>query len=170
MALTLYPSNMKTCKKLYILCLLGAFWYSIITSYLVILEEPTSFEETELTFAASFPSFTICRRQWDMDDLDTFLDVMQEIIGFHSLLKTELGHFGKHIESTSFDLQNITILSQEFNATFEEVWTFSAMLQPHLSDETKGTPIIPCFSLNLPKLRQLQIEEYYYVSKSHTIN
>ena len=44
------------------------------------------------------------------------------------------------------------------------------MLQPHLLDETKGTPIIPCFSLNLPKLRRLQIGEYYYVSKSHDKN
>ena len=41
------------------------------------------------------------------------------------------------------------------------------MLQPHLLKET-STPIIPCFSLNLPKLRSLKIGEYYLVSQPRT--
>ena len=88
---------MNTFKKLYISCLLVAFFYSIITSYLFILEEPTSFEET-VAFEASFPSLTICRRQWEMDDLTTFLDAMQEIREFHRLVEATLIHAGKNIE------------------------------------------------------------------------
>ena len=90
--------TMNTSKKLYILCLLAAFWYSIITSYLFILEEPTSFGETEIAFAASFPSLTICRRQWETDDLITFLDAMQEIRKFHRMVEATLIHAGKNIE------------------------------------------------------------------------
>ena len=88
---------MNTFKKLYISCLLVAFLYSIITSYLFILEEPTSFEET-VRFEASFPSLTICRRQWRADNLITFLDVMEEIRGFHRHAETLIIYDGKQIE------------------------------------------------------------------------
>ena len=88
---------MNTSKKLYILCLLVALLYSIITSYLNILEESTSFEET-VGFEASFPSLTICRRQWKADNLTTFLDLMEEIRGFHRLVMAGLSYDGVHIE------------------------------------------------------------------------
>ena len=88
---------MNTFKKLYISCLLVALFYSIITSYLFILEEPTSFEET-VVFEASFPSLTICRRQWWADNLVTFLDLMEEIRGFHRLVQALLVYDGTHIE------------------------------------------------------------------------
>ena len=88
---------MNTSKKLYILCLLVALLYSIITSYLFILEEPTSFEET-VAFEASFPSLTICRRQWRADNLITFLDVMEEIRGFHRHAETLINVDEKQIE------------------------------------------------------------------------
>ena len=73
---------MNISKKLYISCLVVALLYSSITSFLIVLEEPTSFEET-VGFEASFPSLTICRRQWRADNFITFLDVMEEIRGFH---------------------------------------------------------------------------------------
>ena len=88
---------MNTFKKLYISCLLVALLYSIITSYLFILEEPTSFEET-VGYDASFPSFTICRRQFWPDNLITFLDLMEEIRGFHRLVMAGLSYDGVHIE------------------------------------------------------------------------
>ena len=88
---------MNTSKKLYILCLLVALLYSIITSYLNILEESTSFEET-VGFEASFPSLTICRRQWWAEKLITFLDLMEEIRGFHRLVEAQLVYSGKQIE------------------------------------------------------------------------
>ena len=88
---------MKISKKLYISCLVVALLYSIITSYLFILEEPTSFEET-VAFEASFPSLTICKRQWWADNFITFLDVMEEIRGFHHLVEAQLRYEGIHIE------------------------------------------------------------------------
>ena len=89
---------MNISKKLYISCLLVALLYSVITSYLFILEEPTSFDETEIAFEASFPSLTICRRQWCVDNLITFLDLMEEIRGFHRLVEAQLRYEGIHIE------------------------------------------------------------------------
>ena len=74
-----------------------AFLYSITTSYLFILEEPTSFEES-VVFEASFPSLTICRREWWADNLITFLDLMEEIRGFHRLAEAQLIYSGKQIE------------------------------------------------------------------------
>ena len=88
---------MNISKKLYISCLLVALLYSIITSYLNILEESTSFEET-VGFEASFPSLTICRRQWRADNFITFLDVMEEIRGFHHHAETLIIYNGKQIE------------------------------------------------------------------------
>ena len=44
-------------------------------SYLHVLEEPTSFEENEKEFYATFPSFTLCRRQWGLDGFTTFENV-----------------------------------------------------------------------------------------------
>ena len=89
---------MNISKKLYISCLVVALLYSIITSYLIVLEEPTSFEET-VAFDASFPSLTICRNQgWVPDNFITFLDVMEEIKGFHRHAVTLLVYNGKQIE------------------------------------------------------------------------
>ena len=88
---------MNISKKLYILCLLVALLYSIITSYLFILEEPTSFEET-VAFDASFPTLTICKRKWWADNFITFLDVMEEIRGFHRHAETLIIYDGKQIE------------------------------------------------------------------------
>ena len=89
---------MNRLKKLYASCLLVAFLYSIITSYLFILEEPTSFDETEIAFEASFPSLTICRRQWTADNLITFLNLMEEIREFHRLVEAQLVYNGIHIK------------------------------------------------------------------------
>ena len=88
---------MNRSKKLYVSCLLVAFLYSITTSYLFILEEPTSFEET-VAFDASFPSLTICKRQWWADNFITFSDLMEEIRGFHRQVETRLVYSGIHIE------------------------------------------------------------------------
>ena len=88
---------MNISKKLYISCLVVALFYNIITSYLFILEEPTSFEET-VGSEASFPSLTICRRQYWEDKLITFLDVMEEIRGFHRHAETLIIYDGKQIK------------------------------------------------------------------------
>ena len=88
---------MNTFKKLYISCLLVFLLFTIIDSFLNFLEEHTYFEET-VGSEASFPSLTICRRQWEIDDLNTFLDAMQEIREFHRLVEATLIHAGKNIE------------------------------------------------------------------------
>ena len=88
---------MNISKKLYISCLVVALLYSSITSFLIVLEEPTSFEET-VGSETSFPTFTICRRQWWADNLITFLDVMEEIRGFHRHAETLIIYNGKQIE------------------------------------------------------------------------
>ena len=88
---------MNTFKKLYFSCLLVALLYTITTSYLFILEEATSFEES-VAFEASFPSLTICRRQWKVDNLTTFLDLMEEIRRFHRHAEILLTYDEKQIE------------------------------------------------------------------------
>ena len=88
---------MNTFKKLYISCLLVFLLFTIIDSFLNFLEEHTYFEET-VGSEASFPSLTICRRQWKTDNFITFLDLMEEIRGFHRHAKTELIYDEKPIK------------------------------------------------------------------------
>ena len=88
---------MNTFKKLYISCLLVFLLFTIIDSFLNFLEEHTYFEET-VGSEASFPSFTICRRQFWADNFTTFLDVMEEIRGHHRQAETLLIYDGKHFD------------------------------------------------------------------------
>ena len=55
-------------KNLYVTILAIAFIYNAFRSYFKILEEPTTFEETELKYSARFPSVTFCLRLPLKDD------------------------------------------------------------------------------------------------------
>ena len=69
---------MNKVKALYMSCLFAWFLYEVITSYMNVLEEPTSFEENEKEFP-TFPSVTICPREESLDNFTTFNDVMKAI-------------------------------------------------------------------------------------------
>ena len=73
-------------KQMYIGMLVLIFMYSIIMSYLHVLEEPTAFEETELEFHATFPSFTLCKRSWSMDGYTSFDNATQAINDYYDQL------------------------------------------------------------------------------------
>ena len=89
------------------------FIYGALTSLFYVLEEPTTFEETFLKDgAASFPSLTFCFRQYEMDNFNTFSDVMlrlKQLEDVHNIQCT-LEVWGKGIERHFFDLRNETIL------------------------------------------------------------
>ena len=79
---------MISAKKAYILFLLVVLIYSVLQALIHVLEEPTSFEETELESEASFPCVTICVR--GQSDANSFDDVMQRIEELQSNIQVYL--------------------------------------------------------------------------------
>ena len=87
-------------RKVYIACLFGVLSYSIIRSYLIMLSEPTTFEEFEVPYASTFPSFTICSRKNDgkMDNFTDFNDINKQMnIIKDSGFGARFEHWGKGV-------------------------------------------------------------------------
>ena len=74
-------------RQLYISILFCCLTYSIINSYVKLQNEPTAFEEHEVEYKGSFPSFTICPRSNDgsMDNFTNFKDVMDLLESFKEI-------------------------------------------------------------------------------------
>ena len=73
---------MKHSRKVYLSILIIAFLYSILRSYMNVLEENTTIEETKRAYNASFPSFTFCVADGEADNLTTFEELDREIHKF----------------------------------------------------------------------------------------
>ena len=134
-------------KSLYILCLFFVFAYSIIKSLLYFLEQPTTFEENELEYSSSFPSLTLCFRQFEPDNFTTFQDIMQRIqdVETGGFIDGLLVITGKGVKRSFFDLRNKSVVEKEFNTDFDDVWVYSAIVQDEITNS-----IIICLTLNLP--------------------
>ena len=52
--------NMGCFRKVYVGMLIGAFLYSILQSYMTVLEQHTTVEESRRSFNATFPSVSLC--------------------------------------------------------------------------------------------------------------
>ena len=146
-------------KNTYIAILCLAFLYSVLMSYLNLLDEPTTFEETVLTHIASLPSLTFCQRQWSHDDFEKMEDIMDAIQSTkenHYVARFSL--FGKGVDFKSFDLKNSTELSVELNTTFDEVWSHGA----HMQYDWPNCLVI-CTTLNLPFLKSPPNQGLYQV-------
>ena len=68
-------------RKAYLSILIVGFMYSIVRSYMNVLEEHTTVEETKRSYNASFPSFTFCVADGHYD-LTTIAEVDREIRKF----------------------------------------------------------------------------------------
>ena len=117
-------------KNTYVAILVLAFLYSVIRSYMNLLGEPTTFEESISHEVASLPSITFCNRQWSEDSFKTFEDVMDAIE------ETKKNHFARVQYSGKgmglvfyYVLTNATILQTKLNLTFDEVWNFAPHMQ-----------------------------------------
>ena len=104
-------------RKLYVLTLIAVFSYTIITSYMKVLQEPTAFNEIELENYASFPSMTICERPFVKDTFHNFTDVNLSIQNFYDNIEAKLCH--RIIENSTrysinstfeFSRQNSTVI------------------------------------------------------------
>ena len=133
-------------KNTYVAILVLAFLYSVIRSYMNLLDEPTTFEESISHEVASLPSITFCNRQGSEDSFKTFEDVMDAIE------ETKKNHFARVQYSGKgmglvfyYVLTNATILQTKLNLTFDEVWNFA----PHMQS-TGPQSFIICTTLNLP--------------------
>ena len=123
------------------------------------LKEPSTFETSEVDNAAAIPSLTICPRQYKLDEFTKIEDVMEEIKEtkkgtFEGLIKRE----GKGTKKESWSLTNTSVLSNVFNKTLEDIWTFSAIIEP-----TFQNSIIVCATLNVPIIDP-PTQGYYIVS------
>ena len=135
-------------KYLYISILAIAFIYHAFRSYFKILEEQTTFEETELKYAATFPSVTFCLRLPLQDNYTTFEDLTEDVEGFKGYFQiAQYKIFGKGVTRIHYDLKNSTVLENIFNSSLDHVWESSAMLMPGWYFS-----IVPCITLNIPFL------------------
>ena len=115
-------------KYLYISILAIAFIYHAFRSYFKILEEQTTFEETELKYAATFPSVTFCLRLPLQDNYTTFEDLTEDVEGFKEYFQlAQYKIFGKGVTRIHYDLRNSTVLENIFNSSLDHVWESSAM-------------------------------------------
>ena len=135
---------MNKVKALYMSCLFAWFLYEVITSYMNVLEEATSFEENEKEFA-TFPSVTVCPREESLDNFTTFDDVMKAINLFDKSINAWFSIEGINVVRERFDLRNQEELFKGFNASLEETWKTSAVIQYDYQNA-----IIPCVTLNVP--------------------
>lgn len=90
---------MKNLKRLYVLSLTILLCYNLTLSlHRVLVEEPTTFEETELKFVASFPSVTFCLRNDDLDDFQNFSDINVAIDRFKEQFQAHIMINGKGVK------------------------------------------------------------------------
>ena len=139
---------MNTFRKIYLGCLVCTFLYTIIRSYLNVLDEPTTFEETEVKYHSTFPSITICPKQRKQDDYKTFSDLVKAIDNFKERTFATFGIDGLGVQRKEWDLKNSSVLQMEFNQTLDSVWTTSAIVQPDFT-----TRLTPCVTLNIPFIK-----------------
>ena len=64
--------KMTPIRRVFIAILIAAFTFSVVNSLLKTLEEPTTFEETEILNKATFPSLTTCVRDLRFDNVTDF--------------------------------------------------------------------------------------------------
>ena len=139
---------MATSRKIFRAFLICTFMFTIIRSYINVLNEPTAFEETEKRYHATFPSITICPRQWEKDTHKAFDGLMKAIENLKARTYATFGIDGLGIERKEFDLRNSAVLQNEFNQSLDSVWTTSAIVQPDY-----GTYLTPCITLNVPFIK-----------------
>ena len=132
-------------KFINIAILTSLFLFFIINSYLTKLSEPTTFEEVEKTNCATFPSLTVCPRNWGQDNFKTFDDVLIAIDAFKAKTQAWLGQEGIGVPQVLKNLKNESMLSEDFNSSLDYVWESSAIMQPQAFN-----PIIPYVTLNVP--------------------
>ena len=123
------------------------------------MKEPSTFESREIEYSATIPSMTICPRQKNPDNFVSIEDVVKAIdelkVGsFFGFIKTE----GKGSGSRYWDLTNSEVLSNEFNATLNDVWSYTPIIEP-----TFQNGIIICATMNVPNIEPPK-QGYYIVS------
>ena len=140
-------------RQMRIVILVCIFMYSIIMSYLNVLEEPSAFKETEKEFYATFPSVTLCKRSWVMDNFTSFSQVTQAINDYYETFEffyypeqSVKQNISLPFRFVQMNLRNETVLEDHLNATLEETVELSGIVQFQL-----GPTIIPCVTLNPPK-------------------
>ena len=135
-------------RNVYLNVLIIAFIYGVIRSFLNVLEEPTTFEETPRAYNATFPSLTICIRDGSPDNFTTFLDVEDYLNAFfEQKLDGYIKMFGLGVKTKVIDLKNASALKENFATDLDYVWEISTTLSSY-----GDHPITPCITLNVPYL------------------
>ena len=93
----LFDRQMALPNKLYIFVLIIILIYTTFRSYFNVLKEPTSFEESNLKYSASFPSVTYCLRLNAKDNYTTFNDLKKDVEQFKEFFKSDYKIYGKGV-------------------------------------------------------------------------
>ena len=141
----LKSSIMEVSRKIYIVILSSAFAYAILKSYFNLLEEHTTFEESILKNHGILPSLTLCVNQHQADNFTTMEDVSNAVELEKSRSSGFIRYIGHGLDPKKLDLKNVTVLSEHFNISYDEVWSYGV----HVSSKSPF-PLTLCTTLNLP--------------------
>ena len=136
---------MKVLRKIYIIILCSAFAFAILKSYIYILEEHTTFEENTLKNHGILPSLTLCVNQYKADNFTQIEEVGKAIEQAKNMISAQIRFIGHGLQPEKLDLKNVSVLSNMFHVSFDEVWSYGV----HVSSKPPF-PIAVCTTLNLP--------------------
>ena len=109
--------------------------------------EPTTFEERTIKNQGSLPSITFCEDSED-DDFTTMQDILDAMDKIKHKSNAYISFMGKGIDYEKVDLKDSTALSNRFNVTLDDIWSFTATVsQFHVPN------IFVCSSANLDFLK-----------------
>ena len=111
--------------------------------------EPTTFEERTIKNQGSLPSITFCEDSED-DDFTTMQDILDAMDKIKNKSNAYISFMGKGIDYEKVDLKDSTALSNRFNVTLNDIWSFTAtvkvltlMLSPRKRYQSKWKKNLP---------------------------
>ena len=140
--------RMEVVRKVYILILCSAFAYGVLKSYVYMLEEHTTFEESTLKNHGILPSLTFCVNQYKADNFTQIEDVLNAIERGKDMVSGHLRFIGHGLQPEKLDIKNVSVLSKLFNVTLDELWSYGVNV-----NSKPPFPIGVCTTLNLPFIK-----------------
>ena len=131
-------------RNIYVTALCIGFISTITRSFLELLEEPTTFQESIEENVVKLPSLTFCERRSPLENFTNFDEVQNKIKTIKHNYNCTLVHRGLGVNKTYLNLENREHLQKHFNVSKEEVWSNFATMQFR---EPYG--LIICTTLNL---------------------
>ena len=121
------------------------FLHSIILSFLNVLDEPTTFEESKIAHEGTLPSVTICESNLEsLDNFTNFEAIIQAIEQVKQSNQVEWFYQSINDGRVEIDLKNESMVSKKFGISVDDILSYGATIQQEYPYR-----IIICTTLNL---------------------